>query len=67
MLAGGRGEPRGYNPVLHGDDDGVVAVEEMSLPGIPLEFVGGVHGALQWTPSILERAAAFLQENEERT
>lgn len=67
VLAGGRGEPRGYNPVLTGDDDGVVALEEMSLPGIPLEFVGGVHGALQWTPSILDRAAAFLQEDEEST
>jgi len=64
VLAGGRGEPRGYNPVLEGDDDGVVAVEEMALPGTPLEFVGGMHSVLQWTPSILDRAAAFLNEEE---
>lgn len=64
VLAGGRGDPRGYNPVLTGDDDGVVAVEEMSLPGMPMEFVGGMHAVLQWTPSILDRAAAFLQEGE---
>lgn len=61
VLAGGRGDTRGYNPVLDGDDDGVVAVEEMVLPGAAVEFVGGVHGMLQWTPTILDRAAAFLR------
>ena len=62
VLAGGRGDPRGYNPALSGDDDGVVAVEEMSLPGMAFEFVGGMHSVLQWTPSILDRAASFLAE-----
>ncbi len=65
VLAGGRGSPQGYNRALHGDNDGVVAVEEMSLPGMPMEFVGGVHGVLQWTPSILQRAASFLRPTEE--
>lgn len=64
VLAGGRGEPRGYNASLSGDDDGVVALEEMSLPGVPLEFVGGLHSVLQWTPSVLDRAAAFMREGE---
>lgn len=63
VLAGGRGEAKGYNPVLPGDDDGVVAVEEMSLPGAAVEFVGGMHSVLQWTPSILDRAAAFLRDD----
>ncbi len=65
VLAGGRGDPRGYNPALSGDDDGVVALEEMSLPGMPLEFVGGMHSVLQWTPSILDRAARFLEDGDE--
>ncbi|MCR9163611.1 MAG: esterase/lipase family protein [Nannocystaceae bacterium] len=64
VLAGGRGDARGYNPALHGDDDGVVAVEEMSLPGVQLEFVGGLHSVLQWTPAVLDRAAAFLAQEE---
>ena len=41
VLAGGRGDIRGYNPKIPGDDDGVVGVEEMSLPGAAPRFVGG--------------------------
>lgn len=61
VLAGGRGDPRGYNPRLEGDDDGVVAVAEMALPDAALEMVGGVHGMLQWRPAVLRRAAGFLK------
>ena len=61
VLAGGKGDPRGYNPLLEGDDDGVVAVAEMGLPDVEPTFVGGVHGALQWTPSVVQRAAEFLR------
>jgi hypothetical protein len=64
VLAGGRGDPRGYNPLLSGDDDGVVAVDEMRLPGVEPTVVGGIHGLLQWRPSVLERAAAFLLRGE---
>jgi len=61
VLAGGRGDPRGYNPLLHGDDDGVVAVAEMGLPGVDPEVVGGIHALLQWRPRVLDRAAAFIR------
>jgi len=61
VLAGGRGDPRGYNPLLVGDDDGVVAIAEMGLPGVEPEIVGGVHALLQWRPVVLERAARFLR------
>jgi hypothetical protein len=61
VLAGGRGDPRGYNPLLTGDDDGVVAVGEMGLPGVDPEVVGGIHALLQWRPRVLDRAAAFLR------
>jgi hypothetical protein len=33
ILAGGKGDGRGYNPLLPGDDDGVVTVESTRLPG----------------------------------
>lgn len=59
VLAGGTGDA-GYNPLIEGDDDGVVALEEMALPGIDPVLVGGVHGLLQWRPSVLARAAAFI-------
>lgn len=62
VLAGGRGDPRGYNPRLVGDDDGVVAVAEMGLPGVDPEHVGGMHALLQWRPKVLDRAARFLRD-----
>ncbi len=33
IIAGGKGDKKGYNPLLEGDDDGVVRVEETSLEG----------------------------------
>jgi pimeloyl-ACP methyl ester carboxylesterase len=33
IIAGGRGTENGYNPLLPGDDDGTVRVEETKLPG----------------------------------
>ncbi len=61
VLAGGRGDPRGYNRLLDGDDDGVVAVREMGMPGIEPTMVRGLHAFLQWRPAVLERAASFLR------
>ena len=61
ILAGGRGESSGYNPKISGDNDGVVSVAEMQLPGAASEHVGGLHSMLQWRTDVLERAAAFLR------
>jgi hypothetical protein len=61
VLAGGRGDGRGWNPWLPGDDDGVVAFAEMGLPGVAPQLVGGVHAMLQWRAQVLERAVAFLR------
>lgn len=33
IIAGGKGNDKGYNPLLPGDDDGVVALESTKLPG----------------------------------
>src|SRR4051812_48020884 len=33
VLAGGKGDSKGYNPLLPGDDDGVITVESTRLPG----------------------------------
>ena len=62
VLAGGRGDGRGYNPLIAGDDDGVVGVDEMGLPGVEPELIGGLHAFLQWRPRVLERAAGFLAQ-----
>lgn len=64
VLAGARGDGRGYNRLISsGDDDGVVGLAEMGLPGIEPTVVGGLHAFLQWRPSVLERAARFLRED----
>lgn len=60
VLAGARGDGRGYNRRLVGEDDGLVAVGEMGLPGCEPRIVGGVHSTLQWRPAVLARAAGFL-------
>jgi hypothetical protein len=60
ILVGGTGDGRGYNPMITGDDDGVVASAETALPGLEPEFVGGVHSTLQWRADVLARAATFL-------
>lgn len=61
ILIGGRGDMRGYNPAIPGDDDGVVASAETALPDVEPVFVGGMHSTLQWRPDVLDRAAAFLR------
>ena len=33
ILAGGKGDNRGYNPLIPGDDDAVITVESTRLPG----------------------------------
>jgi pimeloyl-ACP methyl ester carboxylesterase len=33
VLAGGKGDGRGFNPLIPGDDDGVIAVKSTRLPG----------------------------------
>jgi hypothetical protein len=33
VLAGGKGDGKGYNPLLPGDDDGVITVDSTRLPG----------------------------------
>jgi hypothetical protein len=60
VLAGGNGAS-GYNPAIEGDDDGVVGVCEMGLPGCEPECIGGLHSFMQWNPRCLRRAAAFLR------
>ena len=64
VIGAGRAGRSGYNPLLDGDDDGVVALSETQLEGAEHERVEGVHSLLQWRPDVLERALAFLSLTE---
>ena len=64
ILAGGRGDDRGYHPLIPGDNDGLVGLDETRLPGHDPIFVGGIHGLLQWRRDVLDRAVRFLGPEE---
>jgi len=63
LIAGGRGDPRGYNPLLEGDDDSYVSVEETHLPGAEDELVvpQGLHSVLMMQPTVIEATLRYLE------
>ncbi len=61
VIAGGCGAPPGHNPLLKGDDDLVVTVEETRLPGAAdFRIVAARHGHLVSDPLVQQYALAFL-------
>lgn len=63
IIAGGRGEPTGNNPLLPGDDDFVVSVEETRLPGASdFSLVPAAHALIMDQPLVQERVLRFLRE-----
>jgi hypothetical protein len=63
IIAGGSGDGRGTNPVVDGDDDMVVAVEETRLPGATdFLVVPRWHGRLLHDEQVCDCAVRFLRE-----
>lgn len=62
ILAGGRGDDRGYSLLIDGDDDGVVSTEGTRLEGADgwIQFPVG-HGEMLLTEEVFEAALRFLQ------
>ena len=62
VIAGGRGTATGYNPLLPGDDDGVLAVAETRLDGArDFLVVNQIHTFLANHPETIAAALAFLR------
>jgi len=62
VIAGGRGDGRGWNPLLTGDDDGVVSVEDTHLPGESGHIVlRSIHAVLPWRQDCMRQVVSFLQ------
>ena len=62
IIAGGRGTATGYNPLLPGDDDGVLAVAETQLHGArDFLVVPQIHTFLTSHPETIAAALAFLR------
>lgn len=67
LVAGARGTPRGWNPLLEGDDDGVVSVDETRLAGAADHLVvRGLHTFLMSDPRVVEACLRFLLEGRLR-
>ena len=61
IVAGGKGDDRGYSDLLAGDDDAVVRVEETLLPGADDFLLLPVHhAAMMKNPRVQEVTASFL-------
>jgi pimeloyl-ACP methyl ester carboxylesterase len=62
IIAGGRGDANGYNPLLPGDDDLVIAVEEAKLGGArDFTVVEGMHAWMMHNPAVQAAAVRFLE------
>lgn len=62
IIAGGRGDERGYNPLLSGDNDGTVTVASTRLPGAA-DFlqIRHLHSFLMSAPEAGAAIRCFLQ------
>ncbi|MFM7056044.1 MAG: esterase/lipase family protein [Planctomycetota bacterium] len=62
IIAGGRGDDRGFNPLLRGDDDGTVTVACTRLPGVA-DFlrVNRLHSLLMSDPQVCAAICCFLK------
>jgi triacylglycerol lipase len=63
IIAGGIGNSFGFNPLIPGDDDGTVGVDETRLPG-ETDFIQikGQHSTLLMQMSVIDNVVAFLEE-----
>ncbi len=61
-IAGGCGDDEGWNPLIPGDDDGVVAVAETRLPGAAGELVvRRLHTTIMKDPAAIGAAVTFIR------
>jgi hypothetical protein len=63
ILAGGRGDGRGYNPLISGDDDAVVTVESTRLAGArDFRVLPVLHSTFMNDAKVQEYTVRFLNE-----
>lgn len=62
IIAGGRGTEDGYNPLVPGDDDGTVSVEETKLPGAAdMVVIRNTHTLLLFDEKTAANVISFLK------
>jgi len=67
IIAGARGNKKGYNPIVPGDDDGTVSVESTRLPGAR-DFMTFkcVHSFLMGNAEVIDHTIRFLKSGRLR-
>ena len=61
IVAGGRGDGEGFNPLIDGDDDGTLAIEETRLVGArDFMVIDSLHSFVQTNPEGTEAMLSFL-------
>jgi pimeloyl-ACP methyl ester carboxylesterase len=61
IIAGGKGDGQGYNPLLSGDDDGTVTVAETRLDGAKnFLIVREIHGLISGHQATIQATVNFL-------
>lgn len=62
VISGGSRKARGISPLLEGDNDGIVTVEETKLAGLKDHIiVPGLHAFLMFKPSVIRQVHYFLE------
>jgi pimeloyl-ACP methyl ester carboxylesterase len=65
IIAGGKGDGEGWNPLLPGDDDGVISVDEARLDGASHFFVvKRLHTFIMVAPEVIAATGQFLTTGE---
>lgn len=63
VIAGAKGTPGGYNPLIPGDDDSIVSVKSAFLPGaVDSLEVPSLHSFLPFNESVVDAVALFLKD-----
>lgn len=61
IIAGGRGDGEGFNPLIEGDDDGTLAIAETRLAGaLDFKVVNSIHSFVHTDPEGVEAMLSFL-------
>jgi hypothetical protein len=62
IIAGGRGTEEGYNPLIPGDNDGTVSVEETKLPGASdMIILKNTHTLILFDEEMAKQVVSFLK------
>ncbi len=67
VIAGARGDARGFNPLLAGDDDGTVRVDSTRLEGAAdFNTVNCLHSLMMRDPNAIDQCLRFLRDGRLR-